>query len=207
MLIVKVKICGITNFDDAKAAIDMGADLLGFILYPPSPRYIEPEKAAEIICKLPGFIDTVGVFVNPSIEHIQSVIADGCLSWVQLHGDETPEFVESLQHFDVKTMKALRIKEADDIKKAETFFTDTILLDAYHPEQYGGTGQRFDWNILGHINKRVFLSGGITPENAREAIELGVYGIDVSSGIESEPGRKDHEKMQVLFDNIHDLRG
>jgi phosphoribosylanthranilate isomerase len=207
MLIVKVKICGLTNHEDASAAIDMGADILGFNFYPDSPRFVQPEKAVEIINKLPAFIDIAGIFVNSAHEQIKEVM-EGCkLDWVQLHGDESPEFCRSFLSLDVKTMKALRVKDKSDIKKAESYFTDAILLDAFSPEKYGGTGMSFDWNILGHIDKRVFLAGGINPDNAAEAVELGVYGIDVCSGIESEPGRKDHNKMKKLFDNIQHLRG
>jgi phosphoribosylanthranilate isomerase len=104
-------------------------------------------------------------------------------------------------------MKALRVKTADDIKKAEGYYTDAILLDAFHPDQYGGTGVKFDWNIVGHINKRVFLAGGINPDNAEEAVKLGVYGIDVCSGVESRPGKKDCGKMKALFENIRFVRG
>lgn len=207
MLIVKVKICGITNYDDAAAAFEMGADLLGFNFYPPSPRYLTGEDAAAIINRLPAIIDTVGVFVNSSFEEIRRIMDACSLNWVQLHGDESPEFCMSLNSVDVKTMKALRVKDETDIKKAEKFFTDAILLDAFHPERYGGTGLTFDWNIVGHIGKRVFLAGGINPENAADAVELGVYGIDVCSGVEAEPGKKDHKKMKKLFDNIKHLRG
>ena len=207
MLIVKVKICGLTNYDDAVAAMDMGADLLGFNFYPKSPRYLPPEAAAAIIRKLPAFVDTAGVFVNASLDEIRRTIDLCCLNWVQLHGDETPEFCRSLNSVNVRTMKALRVKDASDIKNAEEFFTDAILLDAFDAQKYGGTGITFDWNIVGHIGKRVFLAGGINPENAAEAVKLGVYGIDVCSGIEAEPGKKDHEKMKKLFDNIRYLRG
>jgi phosphoribosylanthranilate isomerase len=207
MLMVKVKICGITNYDDAAAAFDMGADLLGFNFYPKSPRYLTPEDAAAIINRLPAIIDTAGVFVNSSFEEIRRIMDVCSLNWVQLHGDESPEFCKSLNSVDVKTMKALRVKDETDIKKAEKFFTDAILLDAFHPERYGGTGLTFDWNIVGHIGKRVFLAGGINPDNAADAVELGVYGIDVCSGVEAEPGKKDHKKMKKLFDNIKHLRG
>jgi phosphoribosylanthranilate isomerase len=206
MLIVKVKICGITNYKDAAAAIDMGADLLGFNFYPESPRFITPEKAAEIINKLPAFADIVGVFVNAPLKQIKETINLCQLNWVQLHGDESPKFCRSFLSLNVKTMKALRVKESKDIRQAEDFFTDAILLDAYNPKKYGGTGLTFDWNIIGHIGKRIFLAGGINPDNAAAAIELGVYGIDVCSGIESEPGKKDHKKMKKLFDNIRHLR-
>ena len=206
MLIVKVKICGITNYKDAAAAVDMGADLLGFNFYPKSPRYIAPAKAVEIINKLPAFIDLAGVFVNESIEKIHET-KDLCqLDWLQLHGDESPEFCKQFLSHSVKIMKAIRVKDQKDIERAESFFTDAILLDAFHPEKYGGTGLTFDWNIVGHISKRIFLSGGINPDNAAAAVELGVYGIDVCSGIEAEPGKKDHKKMKKLFENIRHLR-
>ncbi len=207
MLILKVKICGITNYQDALAAMDMGADLLGFNFYPESPRYVTPEKAAEIIDKLPGFIDTAGVFVNALIENINEINNLCNLDWVQLHGNEDPEFCQSLLSHNVKTMKAIRVKNQTDIKKAENFFTDAILLDAFDPQKYGGTGLTFDWNIIGHIGKRVFLAGGINPDNAAKAVNFGVYGIDVCSGIEAEPGKKDHKKMKKLFKNIQHLRG
>jgi phosphoribosylanthranilate isomerase len=207
MLITKVKICGLTNYDDAVAAMDMGADLLGFNFYPDSPRYVTPEQATDIINKLPGFIDTVGVFVNASIEHIHETNAVCQLDWVQLHGDEEPDFCRALLSHNVKTMKAIRVKNQADIERADSFFTDAVLLDAFNPDKYGGTGLTFDWNVIGHISKRVFLAGGINPDNAAEAVRLGVYGIDVCSGIESGPGKKDHRKMKKLFENIRHLRG
>ena len=207
MLVLKVKICGITNYQDAVAAMDMGADLLGFNFYPQSPRFITPEKAAGIINKLPGFIVTAGVFVNATIEQINEAENLCQLDWIQLHGDEEPEFCRLFLSYNVKTMKAIRVKDQTDIKKAESFFTDAILLDAFNPQKYGGTGLTFDWNIIGHIDKRVFLAGGINPDNVAQAVKLGVYGIDVCSGIEAEPGRKDHNKMKKLFENIQHLRG
>ena len=207
MLIVKVKICGITNYEDAVAALDMGADLLGFNFYSKSPRFIPPEKARQIISKLPGFIDIAGVFVNESIEQIHEAQKLCQLDWVQLHGDEPPEFCKQFLSHSVKVMKAIRVKDQNDVQSAEDYFTDAILLDAFDPEKYGCTGLNFDWNIIGHINKRIFLAGGINPDNAAEAAELGVYGIDVCSGIEAEPAKKDHKKMKKLFENIRHLRG
>jgi phosphoribosylanthranilate isomerase len=207
MLIVKVKICGITNYEDAVAALDLGADLLGFNFYHKSPRFVPPEKAGEIIGKLPAFIDIAGVFVNESIERVHEIQNICQLDWVQLHGDEDTEFCKQFLSHNVKVLKAIRVKDQEDIKKADVFFTDAVLLDAFDPEKYGGTGLSFDWNVIGHINKRVFLAGGINPDNAAEAAELGVYGIDVCSGIEAEPGKKDHEKMKKLFENIRHLRG
>ncbi len=207
MLITKVKICGITNYEDAVAAMDMGADLLGFNFYPESPRYVTPEQATDIINQLPGFMDTAGVFVNASIENIRETNSICPLDWVQLHGDEDPEFCRLLLSHNVKTMKAIRVKNQSDIERADSFFTDAVLLDAFDPDKYGGTGLTFDWNVIGHIGKRVFLAGGINPDNAAAAVKLGVYGIDVCSGIEAEPGKKDHNKMKELFENIQHLRG
>ncbi|MHC4488726.1 MAG: phosphoribosylanthranilate isomerase [Planctomycetota bacterium] len=207
MLIPKVKICGITNYEDAVASLDIGADLLGFNFYPESPRFVTPEKATEIINQLPGFIDIVGVFVNASFEKVRETTSQCQLDWVQLHGDEDPQFCRLFLSLNVKTMKALRIKDQTDIARADDFFTDAVLLDAFQPERYGGTGLTFDWNIIGHIGKRVFLAGGINPDNAAEAVKLGVYGIDVCSGIEAQPGKKDHKKMKKLFESIRHLRG
>ncbi len=207
MLIVKVKICGLTNYEDAAAAVDMGADLLGFNFYPKSPRYVTVPKAAEIIGRLPAFTDIVGLFVNATFENIQQALEQCNFDWVQLHGDESPRFCEQFRTVNVRTMKAIRVRGEGDIERAEEYFTDAILLDAYDPEKYGGTGLTFDWNIIGHIQKRVFLAGGINPDNVVRAVELGVYGIDVCSGVESEPGKKDHKKMQALFDNIRHLIG
>lgn len=206
MLITKVKICGITNYEDAVAAMDMGADLLGFNFYPQSPRYVEPAKAAEIIKQLPAFIDVSGVFVNSTLEEIREISALCQLDWIQLHGDENTDFCKWLAYDSVKTMKALRVKDADDLQRVDNYFTDAVLLDTFNPQRYGGTGLTFDWNIIGHIAKRVFLAGGITPENAAAAVGLGVYGIDVCSGVEAEPGKKDHGKMKALFDSIRHLR-
>lgn len=207
MLIPKVKICGLTNYKDAVAAMDMGADLLGFNFYNKSPRFIEPEKAGDIVNQLPGFIDIVGVFVNAPVDVIHETKQTCPFDWVQLHGDEDPEFCNLLRSHDVKTMKAIRVKNHSDIERTNTFFTDAILLDAFDPNRYGGTGITFDWNIIGHIGKRVFLAGGIHEHNAAKALELGVYGIDVCSGIEARPGKKDHKKMKQLFENIKYLRG
>lgn len=206
MLIPKVKICGITNHEDAAAALAMGADLLGFNFYPESPRYIAPAKVEAIVNKLPAFIDLAGVFVNSPLEEVREITSQCQLDWVQLHGDENPEFCRWLAYDSIKTMKAIRVKQAEDIEDADDYFTDAILLDAYNPKKYGGTGLTFDWNIIGHIGKRVFLAGGINAENAVAAMELGVYGIDVCSGVEAEPGKKDHGKMKALFDNIRHLR-
>jgi phosphoribosylanthranilate isomerase len=207
MIAVKVKICGLTNYEDAYAAADMGADMLGFNFYPKSPRCVKPDEALKIIERLPAFVDIVGLFVNDSFDNIKQIIEECNLDWVQFHGDETNEFCEQFRPLNVRTMKAIRVKDKKDIRRAEEYFTDAILLDAFDPKKYGGTGLVFDWNIIGNISKRVFLAGGITAENVTKAVNLGIYGIDVCSGIESKPGKKDHAKMRKLFDKIKDLRG
>lgn len=207
MLIAKVKICGITNYEDAAAAVDMGADMLGFNFYQDSPRHIAPRQAAEIVSRLPAFVDIAGVFVNESFEKIEKAIELCHLDWVQFHGDEDPQFCQQFVSLNVKTMKAIGVKDKNDIARADEFSTDAILLDAFDPKKYGGTGISFDWNIVGHIRKRIFLAGGINSDNAAKAIGLGVYGIDICSGVESQPGRKDHKKMKMLFENIKHLRG
>jgi phosphoribosylanthranilate isomerase len=207
MLIVKVKICGITNYEDAVAAIDMGADMLGFNFFPGSPRFITPHDAEILINRLPAFVDTVGLFVNETVEKINEVLTLCQLNWIQLHGDEDPQFCRSFLSRNVKTMKAIRVKDHNDIESARTFFTDAVLLDAFDPAKYGGTGVSFDWNIIGNISQRIFLAGGINPDNIASAVKLGVYGVDICSGIESAPGKKDHKKMKKLFDNLRYLRG
>ncbi|MHC5060222.1 MAG: phosphoribosylanthranilate isomerase [Planctomycetota bacterium] len=204
---VKVKICGITNLEDAEAAVDMGADLLGFNFYPESKRYISSAQAAGIIEELPTFVDIAGIFVNATVGHIKEVTEQCFLNWIQLHGDETPDFCESIFTGGIKTIKAIRVRSDSDIEKVEGYFTDAVLFDGYDPANYGGTGKAFDWEMISQVDKRVFLAGGIGPANAASAVETGVYGIDICSGVEKEPGKKDHEKMKRLFENIEHIRG
>ncbi len=205
-MIVKVKICGLTNLEDAQAAVDMGADLLGFNFYKGSPRYIEPAKATEIINKMPSFFDTVGVFVNATLDEIKPLVAEGTLNWAQLHGDETPEFCESLTMLAVRTIKAIRVTGPESMALMDKYPADAILFDTFNPDKYGGTGARFDWGLLGDLNRRIFVAGGITPENVMQAVDLGVYGIDICSGIEERPGKKDLKKMKKLFDTVRYIR-
>ena len=205
MALVKIKICGITNVDDALAAIDFGADLLGFNFYPKSKRYLDAADALDIINKIPTFVDTVGVFVNPQYDELRMMEELGFLNWIQLHGDETPEFCDSLRYMNFKTIKAIRVKSEQDIEMAKSYNTDALLFDAYDTMEYGGTGKTFDWNLLYNLNRRVFLAGGLNAENAVAALEVGVYGLDLCSGIESEPGKKDLKKMKKFFDNIRHL--
>lgn len=200
---LKVKICGITNLEDARAAVDAGADMLGFNFYPESPRYLTVEQAIAILDEIPTFVDTVGVFVNPTTEQLKEITSYGFLNWIQLHGDETPAFCDMLNWLRVRSIKAIRVRSAADIEQIDAYRTDAILLDTHNSRLYGGTGEAFDWSLIGDIStRRIFLAGGITPENVADAAKLGVYGIDVCSGIESAPGKKDHARMKQLFDNL-----
>ena len=207
MITVKVKICGITNLKDAQAAIEMGADILGFNFYPSSPRYLEIADAKQIISKLPGHVDTAGVFVNANRPDIQELVDSGFLNWVQFHGDETSEFCSQFNAWNLHTIKAIRVRSVEDIDRAQEYETFSLLFDAFDPNNYGGTGKTFDWSLLKNYPRRVFLAGGINPDNVLDAMKLDVYGIDICSGIESEPGKKDHSKMKLLFDNIHNFIG
>jgi phosphoribosylanthranilate isomerase len=207
MLVTKVKICGVTCVEDAVGAMHMGADIIGFNFFQPSPRYLTIERAAQVAMQLSAYVNLAGVFVNASHETIRAAIKACHLDWVQLHGDESPDFCAEFRTDEVKIMKAVRVKGEQDIEATQDYSVDAVLLDAFHPEKYGGTGLTFDWNLIQRTDKRVFLAGGIHPDNAAQAVDLGVYGIDVCSGVESQPGRKDHAKMQALFDNIRHLRG
>lgn len=189
------------------AAIGAGADLLGFNFYPESPRYVSIEQAADIVKRLPAFATLAGVFVNAPLDTVHLAMDLCHLDWVQLHGDESPEYCRSLLSDNVKIMKALRVQTREDVIRAHEYATDAVLLDAHSPQEFGGTGLTFDWGLVQHTGKRVFLAGGINPENAADAVKLGVYGVDVCSGVETEPGRKDHGKMKALFESIRHYRG
>ena len=201
---VQVKICGITNVEDAQIAIDLGADMLGFNFYKKSPRYIKPKAAEKIVLALPSFVETVGLFVDSSIDEIRDIGSHRWLNWVQLHGDQDVKFCEDLSSsLSVKIMKAIRIRTAEDIKKIDEFHTDAILLDAWDDKKYGGTGKQFDWSFLNQTRLDYFLGGGVNAGNIDKALELGVFGVDICSGVESEPGKKDHKKMKEVFDKIN----
>ena len=202
----KIKICGITNLRDAAAAVAMGADMLGFNFYDKSPRYIGPQKAHQIVMSLPGFVKIAGVFVNAALKDIQQTASQVRLDWIQLHGDETPGFCASLEPLGRSVIKAVRVKGSKDFVYARNFSVHALLFDAYDPEKYGGTGHKFDWEelskVINSFQCRIFLAGGIGPDNVVDAAKIGPYAIDVCSGIESEPGIKDHKKMQILFENM-----
>ncbi|MEK7871043.1 MAG: phosphoribosylanthranilate isomerase [Nitrospirota bacterium] len=197
---IKVKICGITNLDDAMVAVDAGADALGFIFYKDSPRYIEPSKAGEIIKNLPPFVNTVGVFVNEKEPEVTRVIESTRIDILQLHGEEPPGFCAL---FNKPVIKAIRVKERESITCLANYNVSAFLLDSYNRKGYGGTGEGFDLDIAVEAKKfgRIILSGGLTPENIADAIEkVRPYAVDVSSGVEASKGKKDHEKIRLFIE-------
>jgi phosphoribosylanthranilate isomerase len=196
---VRVKICGITNLADAMTAVEAGADALGFVFYEKSPRFINPLAAAEIIAKLPPFVQPVGLFVNEEAEKINWT-ADYCgLDLVQLHGDETPEDCLEVNR---RVIKAFRMQSTVSIEPLRKYQVSGFLLDAWCPDCYGGTGKTFNWEMAAAASQygRIILAGGLTPENVAEAIvAVRPYAVDVSSGVESVPGKKDREKVREFI--------
>jgi phosphoribosylanthranilate isomerase len=197
---VKVKICGITTREDALMAVEAGADALGFVFYPLSPRHISPEDAAGIIRDLPPFAQTVGLFVDQDISVVNET-ADMCgLDLIQLHGDESPEYCESVRR---RVIKAFRVKDISILDSLVRFRVAGCLLDAWSPAAPGGTGQTFNWGIAAEAVKRghrIVLAGGLTPDNVAEAVRrVNPCAVDVSSGVESSPGRKDADKIRKFI--------
>jgi len=199
----QIKICGITNPPDAQLSLELGADFLGFNFYPPSPRYIDPSVAAQIIADLPDDITTVGVFVDAGAEGIQKVLNQCPLMMVQLHGAENNQQCQQAAELGVEVIKALRIRRPEDVSRLDDYQVETFLLDAFHENLYGGTGHRFDWNWIRQIShQKIFLAGGVTPENVAQALAVGTYGIDLCSGVEKSPGIKSPGKIKKLFEEI-----
>src|SRR5262245_63475658 len=197
---VKVKIFCITNEADAMAAIEAGADLLGLVFYEQSPRFLSVAAAAKLSRQLPGFTVKTGVFVNAPEDLVVRAIGECGLNLLQFHGDEPPEYC--LQ-FGLMSMKAFRIRDAQSLEALSQYRTDAWLLDAYSADQSGGTGKQFNWDFAVEAQKLgrlIFLAGGLTPENVAEAVQkVQPYGVDVSSGVESAPGRKDHGKVRAFI--------
>jgi phosphoribosylanthranilate isomerase len=196
---VRVKICGITSVEDALQAVQAGADALGFVFYERSPRNLDPLRAAKIISNLPPFVQTVGLFVNADAGFVNDT-ADRCrLDLVQLHGDEPPEYCEQVRR---RVIKAFRVRDASSLAPVRDYRVAGILLDAYSPGAFGGTGLSFNWELAGIAKKfgPVILAGGLAPDNVREAVErVAPYAVDVSSGVELSPGKKDPEKVREFI--------
>ncbi len=198
---VKVKICGITDYQEAATAVELGVDALGFI-FAKSLRQIAPQKARTIISELPPFVKTVGVFVNETPDVIREITHYCGLDLVQLHGDESPDLCLSLMPYSIK---AIRIKDETSARAGMAYYgkARALLLDTFAKDKAGGTGRTFDWNLAVKIKKLkvpIILSGGLGPANVREAIRaVAPYGVDVNSGVEERPGKKSPELMEELM--------
>ena len=199
---VRVKICGIISIEDATAAVEAGVDALGFMFYEPSPRYLTAERAGAIIRELPTHVAKVGVFVDASAQTIRHTADTAGLDTLQFHGDESPEFCSK---FEQHTIKAFRVKDEESLGQLPDYDTDAWLLDSYVKGVPGGTGEKFNWNLAveaKRLGKPILLAGGLTPENAAEAVsQVAPFGLDVSSGVEVSPGKKDAEKLTQLIAN------
>ena len=203
---VKVKVCGITNAEDALAAVEAGADALGFIFYEKSPRYVVPGVAANIIAELPPLVTPVGVFVNEGLATVRSIMDTCGLAMAQLHGDENVSYCRELAR---PAMKSIRLKDRGSLLALAEYQgrggVRGFVLDAFSELSYGGTGQITDWGLAAEVAKStpILLAGGLTPDNVTEAIRtVRPYGVDVSSGVESTPGKKDHAKMRMFVDAV-----
>jgi phosphoribosylanthranilate isomerase len=208
---MRVKFCGVTNLDDAHEAARLGAWAIGLNHHPESPRFCEPAMAAEIGAALRRQLEIVGVFVNPTLAQLAVAAEDESLTMVQLHGDEGPAFCrEAARRTGCKVIKGLPVRSAADILGAETYRTDYHLLDAYRPGMPGGTGESFDWELLAGRRSEVplILAGGLTPENVADGVVAArPFAVDVASGVEAEPGVKDHELMAAFLDRAQTASG
>jgi len=201
---VKVKVCGITNSVDALKAVELGADALGFNFYPPSPRYVSPEKARAILAELPDEICNIALFVNEPREKVREILSHGRLSedrqafrGLQFHGEESRDYCRG---WELKIIKAFRIKDRSSLAELSGFPADFYLLDSWTPG-YGGSGSSFSWDWLqGLAPDRLILAGGLGIENVATAVQrVRPYGVDVCTGVEARPGVKDHEKLKEFI--------
>ncbi len=205
-IMTKIKICGITNLEDALLAADLGADALGFIFVSSSPRSIAPETAREIVAKLPPFVSKVGVFVNQTKDYIRQMCHFCGLNVVQLHGDESAAFCRELE---CCVIKAFRVKNKDSLTGIPDYPANTFLLDTYKKNKSGGTGETFDWEIaeLAKRYGRIILSGGLNPRNIRDAVRrVRPYAVDTASGVEAYPGRKDPDLLREFIERTIESR-
>ena len=204
---MKVKVCGITSYEDAEMALAQGVDALGFNFFPPSPRYIRPEVAHSIIRRIPPFVVTVGLFVNVAAPDEVSETARGAgVQVIQLHGDESPEYCIALAEWPL--IKALRIGTGDIPENLEEYPVQGFLLDVKDDVLFGGTGKSFDWSLAGSIRRirPMILAGGLRPDNVREAIRMvKPYAVDVCSGVESAPGKKDARKLIEFMNEVRNV--
>ncbi len=201
---MQVKICGITNIEDALLCQKYGANALGFIFYPESKRFIPPERAADIIKQLSIFTIRVGVFVNEETEHINDMAEAVGLSAVQLHGEETPEMLEKIRY---PLIKSFRVKTGFDFSQISSYKKYTILLDTYAEAEHGGTGTAFDWRIIpADLRSKIILAGGVSSENIEKIYdEVNPAAVDLSSSLEISPGKKDPSKLKTFFSKFNQL--
>ena len=223
---VHVKICGITTIGDALVAADAGADAIGLVFYPASPRHVDFEVAARIVEQLPSTVAAVGVFVNPSIEELRKAATEVGIDAFQLHGDESPEFVSQIEFVAqrkprpvgflpgipgtepgrVATIKAFRVRDSRSLEVLPRYEADLWLLDSYVPGEPGGTGAQFNWKLAVdavRMGRPVVLAGGLTPNNVADAIRtVRPHAVDVSSGVESAPGRKNPALVRAFINAV-----
>lgn len=209
---MRIKICGITQPQQSLAITQLGATALGFICVPGSPRYVSIEQINLATSHIPEHIDKIGVFANSTIFEIIKVVSSSSLTGVQLHGDETPLFCQELRQVlpSIEVIKAFRVRSWEYLETTLNYTgcVDTFLLDAYHPQQLGGTGKTLDWQVLQSFRPNLpwFLAGGLTPDNVLTALnQIHPDGIDLSSGVERSPGDKDLDKVALLFSQINQL--
>jgi phosphoribosylanthranilate isomerase len=206
--VTQIKICGITNTEDASFVAQCGADAIGFIFHPQSPRYVAPETVKKIIKKLPDDITTVGVFVNLDPDEVKEIVQFCGLDMVQLHGAESPAYCGGFPRSQV--IKAVALKEGDDLERLRGYPVRAILVDAYDPVRYGGTGGKSDWALAAKVKEQhpLILAGGLSMANIQEAIELvSPPAVDINSGVEHSPGRKDHHKVKEIIEIVHEVGG
>jgi phosphoribosylanthranilate isomerase len=204
---MEIKICGITNMEDASFVATCGADAIGFIFYPKSPRYVAPETVKTIIDKIPAEITKVGVFVNHDVAEVKQTIDFCSLDMVQLHGDESPAYCGQFPQSQV--IKAFAPRTEDDLATVKEYHVKAILVDAHDPVRYGGTGRQADWRFAAKVKEThpLILAGGLSMANIQEAIEhVSPHAVDVNSGAEIAPGKKDHQKVRAIIDLVHQLK-
>lgn len=205
---IKIKICGITNKRDAIAAAGLKPDMMGFVFYNGSKRYVEPKIVRDIANELPPFIAKVGVFVDLDKNKVLEIAEECSLDMLQFHGDEAPDYCAGFEN-SYKVMKTFRIKDGGSLKGINDYNTNFYMLDTYSYKEKGGTGESFDWKVIEGFEflRPVILSGGLTPYNVRDAIEkFSPYGVDVSSGVEVSPGKKDTPLMKKFVENVRKVR-
>lgn len=202
---MKIKICGITKLEDAQLCEKLGANAIGFIFYPKSKRYITPERAKYISLSLPPLVHKIGVFVNETIEEVNHIASLVKLTAVQLHGDETPEYISKINY---PVIKSFGVDASFDFAVLADFNNCGIILDVKDTINFGGTGNTFDWNLIPKdIQSKVIIAGGIGIHNIDEIHKnINPYGIDISSSVEVEPGIKDKNKLEILFEKYNELR-